>query len=895
LNDQKIVINLKTQIYNTMKLFNSIILLLCFSASTVYGQWPGAGGQRPGGPGGMGGDPSKMNIGRFYGKVVDEKGDGLGFATVQLVGKKFNPITKTLKDTIYAGQLTEENGDFNMENLPVVGEFTLTIDFMGFAKMEQKVDFGLKMPQGGGAPGQGKPAMPATTGPPNFDKDLGNIKLKPDEKMMAEVVVSAKASATSLALDRKSYKVGTDLTTQGGTAQDAIKNIPSVSVDLDGNVSIRNGAPQIFVDGRPTTMSLDQISADLIESVEVITNPSSKFDAGGGVAGILNIVLKKDKRVGYNGNVRVGGDTNLGSNFGGDINARSGKINVFGSASVNNIRGKSTGTTTRLDLASSPNINQIQTSNNEMKGRFLNARLGSDYFLDNRNTLTLSGNVVRGKFNPEDVNDVTIDQLFTTGKVSNNYTRNSLTDRMFRNLGASAQFKHLFIKPGAEWTGDVSYNNVMFEGGGDFNTLFKSGQKSIQRQFNTGSGDIVTLQTDFINPLSSTLKLEGGVKATIRNNLSDNENSNFLDNAWVARPQLADHFRFDDDIYAAYLQTGYQKGKWGAQVGLRAESSFYKGALTDRDSSFTIIYPVQLFPSIFLTHKINDGDQIQFAYTRRVNRPNFFQTMPFTDYSDSLNLRRGNPNLIPEFTNSLELTYQNIFSAGHNLLVSVYYKQANNLITSYQFNEFNPDLNRNDVITGYTNSNSAYAAGAEITLKNSFGKKVNLSSNINIYQSKVDASNVEENLNVNRLSGFIKENLQISLTKSFSVQINGEYRSKASFTPSSNNNMWGGGPRGGAQNNAQGYTKDVKFVDISMKKTFMKNAASVTLSVQDLFSSRKMGSYTETAFFIQDSERLMNPRQVRLNFSYAFGKMDMSLFKRKNNKVNSEGNDMMGG
>ncbi len=874
------------------------ILLALIACTPLLAQFPQGGA--PGN--GSGFDPSKMNVGRLYGKVVDEKGKGVGYATVQLVGKKFNPVTKTATDTLWAGQLTEDNGDFNLEKLPVIGDFQLIVSFLGYTEIRQAVSFGIKapgQPKDGAAPGRNNGTGPPSGGFPgggmgagNFEKDLGNIRLVENVTTLNEVVVTGQASTTSLALDRKTYRVDKDLTALGGTAQDALKNVPSLSVDLDGNVALRNGSPQIFVDGRPTTLSLDQIPANDIETVEVITNPSAKFDAGGGAAGIVNIVLKKEKRVGYNGNVRAGTDTQGGYNFGADINARQGKMNVFASGMFNQNKGQGDGTTLRENFFGEPLSNVTQTSNTQMNGLFANARAGVDFFLNNRSTLTIGGNFVRGKFRPGDEITTTTDLLFPGNTLTNEYVRTAEQNRNFRNFGASVQFKHLFPKKGAEWTADLNYNGIRFEGGSNFLTTFDNGVESREKQEGLGQGSFLTLQTDFVNPINDKTKIEGGLKATLRDNRSDNANFVFDDaeNGWQQILQISDHYKFDDDVYAAYLQASHQRGKWGFQAGLRAESSFYRGALTDRDSSFTIAYPISLFPSVFVTRQLNsDGDQLQLAYTRRVNRPNFFQTMPFTDFSDSLNLRRGNPQLRPEFTNSLELSYQNIFSSGHNLLVSLYYKQANNLMTSYQFTEFNEDLGKEVVVTSFANGNTAAAYGAEITMKNSFFGWLDLTHNVNIYQQEVDATNVESTLEVSRMSAFLKETVQVKLPKGFSLQFNGEYRTRASFTPVTNNDHFRGGGMGGSQNTAQGYTKDYWFVDASVRKDFLKNQASLTLSVQDVFASRKMGSYTLTDFFSQETYRIMNPQMVRLNFSYRFGKMDTSLFTRKNNRMNTQG------
>jgi outer membrane receptor protein involved in Fe transport len=853
-------------------------------------------------------DPSKMMIGRLYGKVVDENKEPIPYATVQLKGKKFDMATKSLKDTLWAGMLTEDNGDFNLEKLPVIGEFDLVISFLGYAEYSQKVDFGIKMP-GGAMPGQGnKPStnMPTQNGGfggfggfgdvGNFDKDLGNIKLAVESSALSEVVITSQASTTSLALDRKSYKVDKDLTTAGGTAQDALKNVPSLSIDLDGNISLRNGAPQLFVDGKPTNLSLDQIPASSIESVEVITNPSAKYEAGGGVAGIVNIVLKKENRLGYNGNVRLGGDSQYGYNIGADINARGSKINVFGSIMSNYNKGEGEGETVRHNLFGNPFTDFTQINNNVMKGRFTNGRLGLDYFLDNRNTITFSGSYVRGKFNPLDNISTYTEYLYPTGTTRSSYVRESENNRNFRNLGLSLQYKHLYPKKGKELTADISFNKVKFMGGSDIITNYDTDFISLERQRAEGRGSFLTLQTDYVNPLNDKIKIESGLRATLRTNRNENMNFVFDNDAndWLQRSQLTDRYKFFDDVFGAYIQGSRQSGSWGIQAGLRAEGSYYKGELIDRDSSFVIAYPFSLFPSLFVTKKINESEQLQFAYTRRVLRPNFFQTMPFTDFSDSLNLRRGNPSLLPEFMNSIEVSYQKIFEKGHNILASLYFKQSSNTITSYLFEEFNEDLNKNVLITGYANGDKAHAYGVELTVKNNLFKRLDLTSNINVFQSKIDATNVEQELTINRTAAFFKETVQFNFGKGFNFQLNGEYKTKASFTPSTNNDSFRGGPGGGQNlNTAQGYTKDIWFADVSLSKSVLKNSGTITLSVQDVFASRKFGSYTSSDIFNQDTYRIMNPRLVRLNFAYRFGKMDLSLFKRKNNKINTNGNDMM--
>lgn len=864
----------------------SLVLLLLGLSTVIFAQRPAS---------------QQMNIGRFYGKVVDESGHGIGYASVQLFGMRFDTASKSMEEMLIAGQITEDNGDFSLENLPIAGEFTLKINFLGYAESEQKVSFGIPGPGAGARPGGNRPQG----GPPagmqrgmggagsDFDKDLGNIMLTTASQILNEVIVTEEAASTQLALDRKVFRVDKLATAAGGTAVDALQNVPSLSVDLDGNVTMRNAAPQIFVDGRPTTLSLDQIAAENIETIEVITNPSAKYDASGGQAGIINIVLKKDRRIGYNGNLRTGVDSRGGINAGGDINAREGKINAFLSGNYNQRRGFSEGETSRQNFTGNPFTNLLQTSENNQNGFFAMGRGGVDWFMDNRNTLTFTGMYMRGSFDSEDIQNNRIDSLYPGGITFSDAIRRADNDRNFRNAGGSILFKHLFPKKGKELTADINFNQVRFTGGGDYTTTFlNTGRETEERQNNDNTSRFITLQSDYVEPINDDIKVEAGVRAAIRRNDNNNENLFFdpVSEVWVPIARFANKYTFNDDVYAAYAIFNHNLNNWGYQVGLRAESSQYTGTLPEADTSFTNNYPLSLFPSAFVTYKLNEADVIQLSYSRRVNRPNFFQLMPFTDFSDPLNLRRGNANLRPEFTNSLELSYQNIFNSGHNVLVSMYYKEASDLITSYQFTEYSDELEQEVLVNSYANSLGSKAYGMEFTVRNTFFKNIELTSNLNLYNSEVDASNVETDLKITRFSWFLKENLTIKLPKEFSLQITGQYQSPAAFTPD------GGGRFGhwrGSVNTAQGYRIAYWFVDAAIRKNILNRKGSLTLSISDIFRSRETGTFTESEFFIQDTWRLRNPQFVRLNFSYRFGKMDASLFKRKNTRMNTEGMDMM--
>ncbi|MCP3931610.1 MAG: outer membrane beta-barrel protein [Bacteroidetes bacterium] len=876
------------------KLFIPFLFLLFFSADLSA--------QRPSGPPG-GSSREQMNVGRFYGKIVDEKGKGVEFAAVQLYSMRFDTVTKSRKEKLISGQITDNHGDFSLEKLPVFGEFIMRISYLGYEDLEKNVTFGLKP----GGDRSSRRSRPSSGGggfdhsrfagmADKFDVDLGNIPLTLTSSTLDEVEVRAERAGVTLALDRKVYRVDKNVNATGGTAEDALRNVPSLSIDIDGNLTLRNGSPQIFIDGRPTTLTLDQIAAEEIESVEVITNPSAKYDASGGQAGIVNLVLKKERRIGYNGSVRINGDSEGSLGGGGDINLREGKFNVFMSGFYSARKGTRFSETTRNNYFGNPFTNVFQDGERESDGSFGYGRAGVDWFIDNRNTLTFQGNFMRGSHGGGEMLTIRTDSL--TGEsvyASSTAIRNSPSDRTFENIGGSILYKHLFPKKGRELTADLNYNSISFLSDGNYTTQYlETSWESRERQEGDGGTDVVTMQADYVDPIGENMKIEMGVRASIRNTSNNNYSSvyNPTTSAWDVVSNFADEYKYDDNVYAAYTSFSHKMGDWGYMAGLRVESSQYKGELQNGESTFSNEYPFSLFPSLFITRDLNEEDNLQLSYTRRIKRPHFFQLMPFTDFSDSLNLRRGNPNLVPTFFNSFEFTYLNLMDKGHSLLVSAYYKQAFDLITSYQFTEYNEELEQDMIISSYTNSNTSQAYGLEVTLRNPFLKRFELTSNVNVYNSKVDASNVESGLINEQFSWYIKENLTAKLPANFTLQVSGEYRSKAAFSPSSSSGR-GRGHHRGSSSTAQGYTLPSWFVDVALRKDFFNKKLNLTVNVSDIFSTRKYGSYTLSDFFEQESIRYRNPQTVRVSLSYRFGKPDTSLFKRKNMKVNMEGSDMM--
>ena len=790
--------------------------------------------------------------GRIYGKVVDGNSQqGVGFATVA--------VLQPSDSSVVNGVLTKENGDFNIENIKM-GQYLLQIKFIGYDPMYQAF----------------------TLAPGKSTQDLGNFKLQTSTAQLDAVDITAQKSAYSMSLDKKVFDVSKSLTSVGGTAQDVLKEVPSVTVDIDGNVSLRNGSPTIFVNGKSTTLTLDQIPAESIERIEVITNPSSKYSAEG-MSGILNIVLKKDRKPGINGSIRAGGDTNGGYNGGGNISLYRNPFNITASYFLHHRNSPTTSTTHRENLFNHSLLDQ--SSDGKRYGQFQMGRLGIDYFMDNRNTFSIEGGIGGGDFNGSETLKSFYDNAGSD--LDSSSTRKTRDGHNFRFLFGDFDYKHTFKKEGHELTGNINVSKSKNGGDGLYKTDFYDADDKLedyqlnQQNRQDGDGTRFSAQADYVNPLTKTLKLEAGLKYDSRSSNSIYDVYDLVEKNGgydtVFNDLLSSDYNYDEKIYAAYAQFSQQFEKFGYQLGLRAEQYSYSGSIPSEGTTFSPTKDeLGLFPSAYLTYKLSEGDQLQVNYSRRVNRPNFWQRIPYTDYSDPQNLRKGNPDLKPEYTNSFEFSYNKLFGQS-NFLATLYYRNTNNEIIRYS----EPYHDSPDTLISYSiNANTNNSYGAEFTLQTQLTNWWNITANFNLFQTDLDATLNGKKVTNNAISWFGKLNTEAQLPAGFSAQLSGRYS----------------GPR----LNAQGKSYRYGGLDIGMKKTlFKKKTGTVTLTFSDIFNTDKYKSIDEVPdVFTQTRIRQRSSRYLRLTFTYNFGKQNLQLFKRKANKSSQGGGggmDQMGG
>ena len=850
-------------------LFGALCLQIALFAQVPTGRPAGAGSQ---------------NMGHFYGKVVDANKKGIDGASVQLKGSKFDPVAKKATEVILGTMITAANGDFSFDNLAIMGNFKLIISGLGYKKIEKQISFNIK-PNGNP---QDMMAM--------VDKDLGNIKLEEDLTQLQSVTVTSSARPQfEMGIDRKIFNVDKNLSSTGQTAVEVMKNIPNLNVDIDGNVTLRNASPTLLIDNRPTTLTMDQIPADIIDRVEIITNPSAKYDASGGNAGILNIVLKKNKKNGYNGGFRTGIDMRGKITGGGDLNLRTNKINFSTSANLRNNKSISTIDNVR-DLLLTPTPTSISTyTDNIGLSAFSFYRAGLDFLIDNRNTFSIFGNIVKGDF--ENASEQEVDSIFSGINKENNIGLKNNSIFSFLNKGTQASFKHLFAETGHELSADFNYN----ESNNDNNSLINSSIIN-QRTIGSGNNKNYTSNIDYEKVFKNNAKFEAGVRMNNRNEYNNRDQYRFIDGKEVLINSISNQLKYNEQILAAYTNLGGKKNNLSYQLGFRVENRDYTVNVLNKqgqDSLESIIkLPISLFPSAFLSYKMNDKNDVQFNYSKRINAPNPFQLQPFANYSDPLNISVGNPKLKPQFTHSFEVAYNNVYKKGSNLLVTAYYKYSTDLITNYIYKDINPINNDSAFYSSFINANTSKVYGLEMSNKTTITKWWDINLSFNLFKSEINATIPGQDVNNNLTSWFSKMNNNFKIVKGLSLQFSGQYQAKTILPPGGNSGGgggrggFGGGGFGGPQSTAQGYNLPNFDFDIAIRKdwTFKEGrTASLNFSVSDVFKTRVFQTYSESLYFVQNVSRTRDQQFFRLNFSYRFGKFDVNLLRRKSTKMQDGG------
>lgn len=746
------------------------------------------------------------------------------------------------------GMYTASNGSFSFATVPP-GDYVLRITFMGYDKLEK--------------------ALSVTSSKPAVS--LGALRLHAGGKVLSTVEVKAEKPAFSMQIDRQVFDAGSLVTADGGTGTDILKNIPSVEVDIDDNISLRGKNVTIYVDGKPSPFgdaktALQMIPAETIDRVEVINNPSAKFEAQGG-GGIINIVLKKDKAIGYNVMFNAGVATRGQVNGSANASLRLRRFNFFANYYGRYGTQAGSGFSNRQNLVPDSShtsyFTQVNRSNNSDGSN--GGRLGLDYYLDEHNTITISEGI---NFNNGDnENHILLNYLDAEKQTLRSGNRNNSSSYYSPNNNTNINFRHTTDKQNEELTAYLSYSNNKGSNNSQYYTLYEkpgSSAENPDQQSNTGSSQnqFWNLQADYTTPLGKKGKFETGVKGTSRKNENDYNALlyNWDSQQYEKSEQLSNTYEYKEDIYAGYANLASAFGNLGYQVGVRVEQAHLKGYSFSRDTSVNNRF-FNVFPSVFLKYNLpnNQNQSLIFNYATRVDRPGFDQLLPYTNNSDPQNLRIGNPELQPSITHKFEMNYSRYFPDSRDFLnTGVYYSQANDDIDR---------ISTLDTTTGVTTTRPMNLAtdqdwGGNLTYQLHIFRWWDVTSNLNMEYSRLTGPDNMASLSNEYLTYGVNVNSNLRLPARFNIQLQGHYRSPRILP--------------------QGTFKAMNGMDLGIRKEMLKNnALAISLNISDLLNTQQYSQHYETDAFIQDYDRKRTTRFIRLNLRYRFGKMDPNLFRKK--------------
>lgn len=789
-----------------------------------------------------------QNNGKIAGGVKDAQShESISFATVALT----NQNTKTSVKEIQ----TDINGNFVLDNLPV-GTFSLRLSFVGYdAVIKENI----------------------TLKNDSNVLNLGDVQMNVSKnKVLNEVIVTAKKPVLKNEDGKKVFSVNQSLVSQGGTAADLLQNVPTLQMDINGNVSLRGSTGvKVLVDGKPSliaggdvTQVLQSIPASAIESVEVIANPSAKYDAEG--QGIINIVLKKNSKAGFNGLVTLAGGTRDNYNGSAALSHQTNKINLYGNYSLRGGDTYSNGfqyLTFLQPTGATVFSNELFPSTT--KSRVQNLKAGIDYSLSPKSVVSVSGNLNLRKTQRDEL--LAIDNLDANSLPIQSSIQNNTTNSNGRSYELDFDYDQHFKKTKEELTFNFAYShsnsrNLQVYQSQSANLGVKQDLKYADPTESDlwNNGTNYNIQADYVLPTGKTGQFSAGYRSQI--SLGNNNQYAYDLTAVGAAPiyPFTNLFNSHNQIHAVYLNYKNQINNFSYEIGLRGEdahlnATFVGYKLAEQTSSGTVpngnfeLYttPIQvpskgLYPSIFLTQKLQNDQQLKFSFTNRVTRPTPRELNPSTDFSDPTNYETGNPHLIPENINSLEFGYnknwQNVtFTSG------LYYSRHNNVIKHIESDPVN-----GVIVTTAQNLKHSTTTGLELIGHFDLMKAWDFTANANVFERQNDAAPQYGIAANNGLSWNANITNNISLIKSLAIQIRADYRAADQIIQDRNRPAFG--------------------LDAGAKYDFPGNNASLSLNSVDIFNSRKWAFLRSSDALLLDFQRRTVGSRATLTFTYHFGK-----------------------
>ena len=805
-------------------------------------------------------DSFKTNAqGKISGQITDDKSKIVEFASVTLLKAKDSTLVK--------GALSDGSGSFEFEKIPT-GEYLVNISQMGYKKFYT----------------------------PKFSLDsdnpvvkLSNLILSEDTKQLAEVQVVAKKPFIEQQIDRTVVNVENSIVSAGATALEVLEKSPGITVDKDGNISLKGKQNvMVLMDGKPTYMSasdlanlLRNMQSSQLEKIEIMTNPPAKYDAAGN-AGVINLRTKKNQNMGLNGSATVGYGYGFyrslpKQNGSLNLNYRQGKLNLFGNLSGNNRKSFQINEINRKFVENGKTLSGFdQVADSDKKNSSISYKMGADYFLDSKNTIGVLFNGMSGNYGELLDNQAIVKNAFgvqdstsiTKGDINNDWS----------NYSANINFKHIIDSTGKEWTMDADYarynaNNLMM-----YRTS-KYDLQNILRQTRNEDGmtaskiNIYSIKGDLVYPINKTSKLEAGVKSSYVNSNNDMRFEFLVGdlNNRVADPTRTRDFLYKENINAGYLNYSTSIKKLSIQVGLRVENTIGQGTLKGAEllnRNYT-----NLFPSVFLREKLNEKHQLGLSYSKRIDRPSYEDLNPFLYFLDPYTFQKGNELLQPQYTDALELSHTFMdaitttinFSRTNGVMTDIL--QQNNALKLTNVTKYN---------IGYVdNFGIAFSVPVPITkwwFSNTYFNLYNNHYVGDIPKITIGANGTENTtfqpLDVRATTFNANMTNQFTLPKKFSLELSGWYQS------------------GFIEGQLIG--KPMGAVSFGIQKKMMKDKATLKLNVNDVFWTQKFrGSFAFNDIDVQIVNR-WESRTARMTFTYRFGNNKVKAARQRQTGLDDE-------
>lgn len=765
--------------------------------------------------------PSDAETG-VKGKVIDKSSKkALEYATVM--------VYQASDSSFVTGGISGTDGTFDIKLKP--GTYDIAVQFLAYGTMRLS---NIKI-------GRGKNQL-----------DLGELFISPDAAVLEEFEVIAERSQVEMTLDKRVFNVGKDISSKASNAIEVLENIPSVTVDIEGNVSLRGDeGVRILIDGKMSGLAgisnrnaLRSLQSDMIERIEIITNPSVRYDAEG-TAGIINIVLKKDRRQGFNGSIDATTGYPLQAGLGINTNYRLNKWNLFANYAINYNERIGSGSLYREFTRNELYITD-QERERKRKAWSNTIRLGAEYFFNPLNSLTFS---LMYRYSDESNRSSVFYKDYVQDQMVGQSERVDNEEEIDPNLEYSLLYRKQFRKKDQLFTASVQYSdNSETEKANIKETFFQSQlpvlpSPVLQKSFNNELSQNIEVQADYFHPFTGKAKLETGIKWQSRHIDNDYEVSDQQsDGGFLPDSNFTNHFIYDENILAAYAMFGNDVGRFSYQLGLRFEFAEIQTLLKDTDEKDRNEY-IDPFPSVHFTYKLTEVDNLQLSYSRRIRRPGFWQLNPFRSFADNRNIWTGNPNLKPVYTDSYEIGYLRYWNKS-SLNATTYYRYSTDVFQR---------IERIDSLTGVIfirpeNFAKNQSMGLEVVGSHSPLKGWNANVSLNFFRSMTEGEAYGKQYETDFFSWTGRMNNRITLGKALDIQVAANYAA-GSDTP-------------------QGKRLPSWFVDLGASRDVLKNKGTITLNVRDVFGTRSHAFETFGENFYTKSEFKWSSTVVTLNFNY---------------------------